>query len=290
MKLGTGPEHDLHLLDLAAVAGQDVVDPAAYDATAELGERPAEVDALAKDRLRRCWNAIWSGPNSCRLAMARRACRPRRISVVAVNSAWPPSTTLAEGTSSSMNAASAPSPTSTMVRAWMARPGAPTAQRTTTGAARSAPAGMRTSTPWFQAARLAARACRRSAASQRRPGAGGAVAGSPLITAPSGSSVTPARREDSSRATTSMVSSENEAKQAVPSGRSAAAVDAGRFAAPRWRERPRARRRAGRCTAYRAGSSRSAGRGTPRALPGDRRRASPGSSAARRSTSSSSRR
>ena len=50
MKLGTGPEHDLHLLDLAAVAGQDVVDPAAYDATAELGERPAEVDALAKDR------------------------------------------------------------------------------------------------------------------------------------------------------------------------------------------------------------------------------------------------
>ena len=42
-------EHDLDLLDRAAIAGQVVVDPAADEARAELGERPVERRALADD-------------------------------------------------------------------------------------------------------------------------------------------------------------------------------------------------------------------------------------------------
>ena len=44
-------EHDLDLLDRAAIALQPVVDPAADEPRPELGERPVERRALADDRV-----------------------------------------------------------------------------------------------------------------------------------------------------------------------------------------------------------------------------------------------
>ena len=49
--LVVGAEDDLDLLDRAAVAVEAVVDPAADDPAAELGERPAQVGPLADDRV-----------------------------------------------------------------------------------------------------------------------------------------------------------------------------------------------------------------------------------------------
>ena len=46
-ELLVGAEHDLHLVDRAAVALEAVVDPAADEPAAELGERPLEIGALA---------------------------------------------------------------------------------------------------------------------------------------------------------------------------------------------------------------------------------------------------
>jgi hypothetical protein len=44
-------EHDLHLLDRGPVTLEPVVDPAADEARAQLGERPMERGALADDRV-----------------------------------------------------------------------------------------------------------------------------------------------------------------------------------------------------------------------------------------------
>ena len=149
--------------------------------------------------------------------MPSRAPDPRRISVVLVNSAWPPATTPSDGTSSSTSDASAPSPSSTIVRAWIARPGAPTVQRTTIGASSTTPAGTRTTTPWLQAARLSCASLSSAArpvvpAIRRR-----AVSGSRRTKPSSVSTVTPARRAASERTIEACRSSSNAARAASPS-------------------------------------------------------------------------
>ena len=76
-------EHDLHLLDRAPVAGEHVVHARADEAAAQLGERPAQVRALADvgapllehDVVRAQSPGGWPSPS--------RAWAPSRISVVA---------------------------------------------------------------------------------------------------------------------------------------------------------------------------------------------------------------
>ena len=102
-------EDDLDLLDRAAVALEPVVDPAADEPSAELGERPMELGALA-DRAARCWIATESGPvPGDRPPRASRPA-PSVTSIVPVSSDWRPRRHPTDGTSSSTSEASAPSP------------------------------------------------------------------------------------------------------------------------------------------------------------------------------------
>ena len=148
-------EHDLDLLDPAAVAREHVVDARAHEPAAELRERPPEVGVVAEvgDPLLE-HDLVRAELLEARHRRAGHG-SPRRISVVAVNSAWPPATTPSDGTSSSTSDASAPSPSSTIVRAWIARPGRPhrpahddRLRRARRPRARARP------TPWLHAARL----------------------------------------------------------------------------------------------------------------------------------------
>ena len=151
-----GPEHDLDLLDRAPVAVEAVVDPAADDPAAELGEGPAQVGALADDRVAMLEDGRRrrAGPGCSRPRGGRRA--PRSTSSVPVNRLWGTGSPSAhaiggpDATSSSTRSASAPAPRRTIVRVTSARSGAPAAQRTMTGWARRTPSGTTSRTPWLQ--------------------------------------------------------------------------------------------------------------------------------------------
>ena len=71
----------------AAVAGQDVVDPRADEPRAELGERPAQVGALADPRAA-AGTRPGPGPELLEARHGEAGVPTERISVVAVNSAW----------------------------------------------------------------------------------------------------------------------------------------------------------------------------------------------------------
>ncbi len=70
-----------------------------------------------------------SGPSSWTLAISSLAFSPRMTSVVPVSSDWRPGVAVADGTSTSTSDASAPFPSSTIVRVMRPRSAAPTAQR-----------------------------------------------------------------------------------------------------------------------------------------------------------------
>ena len=74
-------------------------------------------------RATRCWNATVSGPSSWTLAISSRAFSPRMTSVVPVSSDWRPGVAAADGTSTSTSEASAPFPSSTIVRVMSPRSG-----------------------------------------------------------------------------------------------------------------------------------------------------------------------
>ena len=145
-----GAEHDLDLLDRAAVAGQAVVDPGADQPAAELGERPVQ-----RRRPRRCSRG-GAGTRPCR----RRAPGGSRPGASAVGAERAPRSCRRTAPGRAGRASRrrrrptrpaprrprrcAPSPSWTSVRVRSARPGAPTAQRTTIGRSRRTPAGTST--------------------------------------------------------------------------------------------------------------------------------------------------
>ena len=170
-QLVVGAEHDLDLLDRAAIAGEAVVDPAADQPAAELGERPVQRGPLADLRVavleRDRWSAAPGGwrprarsgprrPPACRSAgpgrhlggvggLAGRAellddRRRRALAEVGIR-----------------------------VRVSSARSGSPAVQRRTIGRWRWTPAGTSTTTPWLQRARVSWANLSLAGASHRPP-------------------------------------------------------------------------------------------------------------------------
>ena len=146
-------EHDLDLLDRAAITDQPVVDPASHQPASELRQRPLERAAVADlrgpmlegdDVLGQLLEAghlergtVADGDlHRAREMGLRRGC-------VRAGSGYE---LLDQGRRR-------PSPTRTTVLVNIAWPGEPTAQRTTIGRSMTASAGTSTSTPWLQSAR-----------------------------------------------------------------------------------------------------------------------------------------
>ena len=154
-QLLVGTEHDLDLLDRAAIADEAIVDPAADQPAAELGERPLERRALADrrepmlERDRRRAELLEARDLERRLGTEADLGRAGEECLAAGRRRRP-----SEATSSSTIDAWAPSPMRTSVRVTSARSGEPTAQRMTIGRARAAPAGTSSMTPWLHSARV----------------------------------------------------------------------------------------------------------------------------------------
>ena len=149
-----------------------------------------------------------------------------------------------------------------------ARPGAPADQRTTIGRSRRTPAGTWIATPWFHAG---AGELGEAVVGGERLAIGEEPTGAPPDRArsarPSVSTVTPASRAASSMAIAATRSSTRSRPggDAIGHGRGAAAASAPGLGLGDTRRRRRGRPSEGRCTACRAGSSRSAARRTARA-------------------------
>ena len=163
-------EDDLDLLDGAAVALEAVVDAAADEPAAELGERPVERRALADRRRGGAGRRRCSAGSSWRLATARLAPAPERDLERARRRA--PARPLRRrrrrpGRDQLLDdrGVGAVAEVDERPRRASARSGAPAAQRTTIGRSRRTPAGTSRTTPWLQKrAGRAGRACRRRAA------------------------------------------------------------------------------------------------------------------------------
>ena len=278
-------EHDLDLLDGAAVALEAVVDAAADEPRAELGERPVERRALADhrvamlegDRGRR--QLLEAGHRQPRVAPERHLERARRAATGRHRPGSDP-----DGTSSSTSDASAPSPSADeRPRRCSARSGAPTAQRMTIGRSRRTPAGTcEHGRPGSRSRGPARRACRRRAGRRRPRARRGARPDRARAAAPNVSRIDAGgdrrRLEHEARdAVLAQVDQAGDAFGQLGRGdrvRRAGRPDVGPDARP-------ARRRAGRGRSCTAGSARSGAARRPRTRRSARRAASRARSARR---------
>ena len=175
-------EHDLDLLDRAAVAVEAVVDAAADEPAAELGERPVERRALADRRRGGAGTRPGRAGSSWRLATASSALAPEvdlerageeRLAAGRPRSRRPTDRAPRRSTPSAPVAELDERP-----RRAARGPAAPAAQRTTIGRSSRTPAGTSDRDALVPDGRgSAGRACRRRAAARRRRAARAATAG-----------------------------------------------------------------------------------------------------------------